>query len=191
MCVCAYWNERIIFFQPIKTALHVNVNYWTGNQCFNVHVSINEIEKKWLRARCLNGRFPMYVAAAQAKILGPEDVYVKKGSTISLTCTVNVQSTPPSSVSWHHGGAVVDFDSPRYKPRESSSRVRSVIPFRLKLSPPLVPSRAPIFTLPRFRSIAYLTIIVARSLGKFLAFSVQPALANRDFQSFERVLVSR
>ncbi|KAK1122286.1 hypothetical protein K0M31_009509 [Melipona bicolor] len=55
----------------------------------------------------------MYVAAAQAKILGPEDVYVKKGSTISLTCSVNVQSTPPSSVSWHHGGAVLDFNSPR------------------------------------------------------------------------------
>ncbi|XP_012347055.1 uncharacterized protein LOC100867495 isoform X2 [Apis florea] len=55
----------------------------------------------------------MCVAAAQAKILGPEDVFVKKGSTISLTCTVNVQSTPPSSVSWHHGGDVVDFDSPR------------------------------------------------------------------------------
>ncbi|XP_043513812.1 zwei Ig domain protein zig-8-like [Frieseomelitta varia] len=52
-------------------------------------------------------------SAAQAKILGPEDVYVKKGSTISLTCSVNVQSTPPSSVSWHHGGAVLDFNSPR------------------------------------------------------------------------------
>ncbi|XP_033332002.1 zwei Ig domain protein zig-8 isoform X2 [Megalopta genalis] len=57
--------------------------------------------------------FGLSVEAAQAKILGPEDVYVKKGSTISLTCTVNVQSIPPSSVSWHHGGAVVDFDSPR------------------------------------------------------------------------------
>ncbi|XP_046599596.1 immunoglobulin superfamily DCC subclass member 4 isoform X4 [Neodiprion pinetum] len=53
------------------------------------------------------------VEAAQAKISGPEDVYVKKGSTISLTCTVNVHSTPPSSVSWHHGVAIVDFDSPR------------------------------------------------------------------------------
>ncbi|XP_048515684.1 lachesin-like isoform X3 [Athalia rosae] len=52
------------------------------------------------------------VEAAQAKITGPEDVYVKKGSTISLTCTINVHSTPPSSVSWHHGVAVVDFDSP-------------------------------------------------------------------------------
>ncbi|XP_063979200.1 uncharacterized protein LOC135163575 isoform X3 [Diachasmimorpha longicaudata] len=56
--------------------------------------------------------FELRVEAAQAKIVGPEDVYVKKGSTISLTCTVNVQSTPPSSVAWHHGASVVDFDSP-------------------------------------------------------------------------------
>ncbi|XP_043498953.1 lachesin-like isoform X1 [Polistes fuscatus] len=56
-------------------------------------------------------------SAAQAKILGQEDVYVKKGSTISLTCTVNVQSTPPSSVAWRHGGAVVDFDSPSFHHR--------------------------------------------------------------------------
>lgn len=76
-------------------------------------------------AEYLSVWFPTYVAAAQATILGPEDVYVKKGSTISLTCEVNVRSTPPSSVSWHHGGAVVDFDSPRYKPRDSSSQFRS------------------------------------------------------------------
>lgn len=50
---------------------------------------------------------------AQATISGPSEVYVKKGSTISLTCTVNVHSTPPSSVLWYHGQSVVDFDSPR------------------------------------------------------------------------------
>ncbi|KAJ8942150.1 hypothetical protein NQ314_010141 [Rhamnusium bicolor] len=50
---------------------------------------------------------------AQATISGPPEVYVKKGSTISLTCTVNVHSTPPSSVLWYHGHSVVDFDSPR------------------------------------------------------------------------------
>lgn len=38
---------------------------------------------------------------------------MKKGSTISLTCSVNVHSTPPSSVLWYHGPSVVDFDSPR------------------------------------------------------------------------------
>ncbi|XP_076223822.1 zwei Ig domain protein zig-8 isoform X2 [Nomia melanderi] len=61
----------------------------------------------------MNLAFELRVEAAQAMIPGPEDVYVMKGSMISLTCTVNVQSTPPSSVSWHHGGSVVDFDSPR------------------------------------------------------------------------------
>ncbi|XP_017766800.1 PREDICTED: lachesin-like isoform X1 [Eufriesea mexicana] len=60
----------------------------------------------------MNLAFVLTVEAAEAKILGPEDVYVKKGSTISLTCTVNVPSTPPSIVFWHHGGALVDFDSP-------------------------------------------------------------------------------
>jgi hypothetical protein len=40
-------------------------------------------------------------------------VYVKRGSTISLTCSINVHSTPPGSVLWYHGAAVVDFDSPR------------------------------------------------------------------------------
>jgi hypothetical protein len=52
-------------------------------------------------------------AAAQANIQGPAEVYVKKGSTISLTCSVNVHSTPPSSVVWLQGTKVVDFDSPR------------------------------------------------------------------------------
>lgn len=51
--------------------------------------------------------------AAQANIWGPEEVYVKKGSTISLTCSINVHSTPPGSVLWFHAAAVVDFDSPR------------------------------------------------------------------------------
>lgn len=55
----------------------------------------------------------IFVLDAQATISGPPEVYVKKGSTISLTCTVNVHSTPPSSVLWYHGHAVVDFDSPR------------------------------------------------------------------------------
>ncbi|KAL1509845.1 hypothetical protein ABEB36_004522 [Hypothenemus hampei] len=50
---------------------------------------------------------------AQASIAGLSEIYVKKGSTISLTCTVNVHSTPPSSVLWYHGHSVVDFDSPR------------------------------------------------------------------------------
>ncbi|XP_014213440.1 protein amalgam-like isoform X2 [Copidosoma floridanum] len=60
----------------------------------------------------LNLAFALRVEAAQA-VINPPDVHVKKGSTISLVCTVNVQSHPPSSVSWLHGTSLVDFDSPR------------------------------------------------------------------------------
>lgn len=56
----------------------------------------------------------LLLADAQATISGPTEVFVKKGSTISLTCTVNVHSTPPSTtVIWYHGASVVKFDSPR------------------------------------------------------------------------------
>lgn len=57
--------------------------------------------------------FLFFSIAAQATIQGPDEVHVKKGSTISLICSVNVHSTPPSSVLWYHGPSVVDFDSPR------------------------------------------------------------------------------
>ncbi|XP_058825620.1 uncharacterized protein LOC131685727 [Topomyia yanbarensis] len=47
---------------------------------------------------------------ARAKIIGSQEVHVKKGSTISLSCVVNVHA---SSISWYHGSSVVDFDSAR------------------------------------------------------------------------------
>ncbi|KAF2903452.1 hypothetical protein ILUMI_02733 [Ignelater luminosus] len=61
----------------------------------------------------INMAVMLNVEDAQATISGPAEVFVKKGSTISLTCSVNVHSTPPSSVLWYHGPSVVDFDSPR------------------------------------------------------------------------------
>uniref|UniRef100_A0A182NQU2 Ig-like domain-containing protein n=1 Tax=Anopheles dirus TaxID=7168 RepID=A0A182NQU2_9DIPT len=47
---------------------------------------------------------------ARAKIIGSQDLHVKKGSTISLSCVVNVHA---SSISWYHGSSIVDFDSAR------------------------------------------------------------------------------
>ncbi|XP_050424171.1 lachesin-like isoform X2 [Adelges cooleyi] len=61
----------------------------------------------------INLAVQLNVEAAQANIHGPSEVYVKKGSTISLTCSVNIHSNPPSSVVWLQGTKVVDFDSPR------------------------------------------------------------------------------
>ena len=53
------------------------------------------------------------IADVQAKIAGAGEVFVRKGSTISLTCTVNSQGVPPSNVTWYHAGTIIDFDGPR------------------------------------------------------------------------------
>ncbi|XP_022900537.1 limbic system-associated membrane protein-like isoform X2 [Onthophagus taurus] len=61
----------------------------------------------------INMAILLNVEDAQATISGPVEVFVMKGSTISLTCSVNVHSTPPSSIQWLHGPNMVDFDSTR------------------------------------------------------------------------------
>ncbi|XP_066583339.1 lachesin-like isoform X2 [Prorops nasuta] len=131
-CFVKHPGDRVVSWMR-KRDLHIlssSIHVYTGDQRFSIkHPESSDewtLKIVYVQPRdadiyeCqvntdpkMNLAFNLRVEAAQAKILGTEDVYVKKGSTISLTCTVNVQSTPPSSVSWHHGGAVVDFDSPR------------------------------------------------------------------------------
>ncbi|XP_076285080.1 zwei Ig domain protein zig-8 isoform X3 [Lasioglossum baleicum] len=131
-CYVKYLGDRVVSWIR-KRDLHIltsSIHAYTGDGRFSVEhpeasnewtLKIDYVQQRDAGVyECqvntepkMNLAFALSVEAAQAKILGPEDVYVKKGSTISLTCTVNVQSTPPSSVLWHHGAAVVDFDSPR------------------------------------------------------------------------------
>lgn len=42
--------------------------------------------------------------------MGSQEIHVKKGSTISLSCAVNVQV---QSISWHHGPRAVDYENSR------------------------------------------------------------------------------
>ena len=51
-------------------------------------------------------QFRMYLTAAHAQIHGEAAVYVKVGSTISLTCTINLYSVPPPDITWYHGSEV-------------------------------------------------------------------------------------
>nr|XP_034188686.1 junctional adhesion molecule B-like isoform X1 [Osmia lignaria] len=86
------WNLRIDYVQPRDAGIY---------EC-----QVNT-EPKIYRAITLK------VLDVQAKITGPEELYVKKGSTISLTCIVEMQDIPPSNVTWYHAGALIDFDGPR------------------------------------------------------------------------------
>lgn len=43
---------------------------------------------------------------------GP-DIYVERGSTINITCTVNYSAEPPQYIFWFHHDDVINFDSAR------------------------------------------------------------------------------
>ncbi|XP_040566660.1 protein amalgam [Lepeophtheirus salmonis] len=57
--------------------------------------------------------FLINVLPAKARLFGESDVYVKAGSTISLTCSINLYSVPPPDVTWFHDQNILNFDSPR------------------------------------------------------------------------------
>ena len=40
-------------------------------------------------------------------MLGESAVFVKAGSTISLTCEINLYSVPPPDITWYHGTKVI------------------------------------------------------------------------------------
>ncbi|MCL4140253.1 UNVERIFIED_CONTAM: hypothetical protein GTU68_062660, partial [Idotea baltica] len=48
-----------------------------------------------------------------AEIQGPPEVFIRNGSTISLTCIVKSKSEDLGSVAWTKEGVVLDYDSSR------------------------------------------------------------------------------
>ncbi|XP_071449921.1 zwei Ig domain protein zig-8-like [Hetaerina americana] len=108
------WNLRVEYVQKRDAGIYeCQVN---TEPKINMAILLNVEDKtSELVATSFGSRSPPRKSnkAAQASIWGPEEIHVKKGSTISLTCSVNVPSTPPSSVLWYRGSSVVDFDSPR------------------------------------------------------------------------------
>ncbi|XP_063842636.1 protein sidekick-like [Scylla paramamosain] len=53
------------------------------------------------------------VEVQQARIEGPQEVYIQSGSTIKLTCLVNTHSDNVGAVTWFRDGHELDYDSPR------------------------------------------------------------------------------
>ncbi|XP_045119612.1 uncharacterized protein LOC123509390 isoform X2 [Portunus trituberculatus] len=57
--------------------------------------------------------YNLIVEVQQARINGPTEVYVQRGSTIRLTCTLNTHSDHVGGVTWFHDAQPLDYDSPR------------------------------------------------------------------------------
>lgn len=51
---------------------------------------------------------PVAVAVSKAKILGNQELYIKSGNDINLTCTTS-QVSSPSFIYWYKGGRVVNY----------------------------------------------------------------------------------
>lgn len=53
------------------------------------------------------------IVVPTASILGGPDLYVNKGSTINLTCTIRYSPEPPAFIFWYHHDEVISYDSER------------------------------------------------------------------------------
>jgi len=79
----------------------------------------NKGNKKLKNANKQSGRSrnksqrPRHTDVASASIKGSPEMYIKSGSTISLTCDVTQSQQPQAYVFWHLNGKVVNYDSPR------------------------------------------------------------------------------
>ena len=55
--------------------------------------------------------FSLKIVESRAKMVGPSEVYVKQGSTLSLTCLVT-QAVENAAIFWYHDLNVIVDDSP-------------------------------------------------------------------------------
>ncbi|CAO1394787.1 unnamed protein product [Diamesa hyperborea] len=53
--------------------------------------------------------YRLNIVVSKAKILGNQELFVKSGSDINLTCTASQISSPPSFIYWYKGGKVVNY----------------------------------------------------------------------------------
>ncbi len=54
-----------------------------------------------------------YFSAAAAVIQGEKAVFVKPGSSISLSCTIALYSVPPATIAWYRDGRHLNLGSAR------------------------------------------------------------------------------
>ena len=97
-----------IFARPPRRSTVKKVKYIFNNILSDCHDSdeISYLLNASLGLKKKAKNMFYYFTAAHAQIHGEAAVYVKVGSTISLTCTINLYSVPPPDITWYHGSKV-------------------------------------------------------------------------------------
>lgn len=89
-------TARLSFRQdqfPFICFLHAQKSKYLYNLSFSVYLNQTQSRDK----------------VSKAKILGNQELYVKSGSDINLTCIASQISNPPSFIYWYKGGRVVNY----------------------------------------------------------------------------------
>lgn len=77
-----------------------------SSHLIRIYVAYISLFAGWLAG---SDRFRMVIwrwAEPKAQILGGPDLYVDKGSTINLTCTIRFGAEPPGYIFWYHENKV-------------------------------------------------------------------------------------
>lgn len=63
------------------------------------------------------------VSEAKARILGPGDIHVKAGSSLTLTCVINQGPHDLGTVLWYKNTDTIDISEPHPNEAEAEARV--------------------------------------------------------------------
>lgn len=72
-------------------------------------------------------------AASKAQISGPSEVHVRQGSTLSLTCSLQMPLEPESTLTWYHDGQMIVLENARSTISLATEKSNNFISSRLLL----------------------------------------------------------
>ncbi|XP_039291781.1 fibroblast growth factor receptor-like 1 isoform X2 [Nilaparvata lugens] len=105
------WNLRIEYVQPRDAGIYeCQVN---TEPKLNLATFLDVEDTTVASGSPLRPGTPAVLTqVGQASIAGAPEVFVKRGSTISLLCTVSTNQRT-GAVTWYQGSSLIDFDAPR------------------------------------------------------------------------------
>ncbi|XP_019868521.2 lachesin isoform X2 [Aethina tumida] len=99
--------------QRFQATHHVETDEWTlqikwaqkrDAGVYECQISSQPVKSYFIR---------LNVVVPTADIIGGQDLYVDKGSTINLTCLIRFSPEPPAYIFWYHQDEVISYDSSR------------------------------------------------------------------------------
>lgn len=78
-------------------------------------------------------KFVDFLIESKAKMVGPSDMYVKQGSTLSLTCLVS-QAVEHATIFWYHDLSVIDDSQVVVRIDQHFDSTISTLTSRLRIS---------------------------------------------------------